>query len=76
VLPESCWDPGVVFASEDPAIASVSETGTVAAHAPGTARIHCVSADGNAEAVCNVTVRYSVGQWIVHYILFGWLWDR
>ena len=76
VLPESCWDPGVVFASEDPAIASVSETGTVAAHAPGTARIHCVSAGGNAEAVCNVTVRYSVGQWIVHYILFGWLWDR
>ena len=62
------------FSSDDASVASVSPEGVVTANAPGTTVIRCTG-DGQS-AAATVTVSYTAGQWIVHYILFGWLWDR
>ncbi|MGX8728487.1 MAG: Ig-like domain-containing protein, partial [Lachnospiraceae bacterium] len=50
-------DAGLKWATDEPEIASVSKTGLVTAHYPGTARIQ-VSAANGASAICTVTVTF------------------
>ncbi|MGD9560562.1 MAG: Ig-like domain-containing protein [Oscillospiraceae bacterium] len=57
VQPEDVTEPGVWFTSSDEAVATVDETGFVAAHKAGEATITATSADGFATAACAVTVR-------------------
>jgi len=72
--PEDIADPSLRWHSSDPSVASVTADGTVTALGRGTAVITCTSGDGLAEATCTVTVIYAWWQWIIHTILFGFLW--
>lgn len=43
----------------------------------GTATITCTVIDLNGNTVtdiCNVTVKYNFGRWLIVIILFGWIW--
>ncbi|MBQ7738008.1 MAG: Ig-like domain-containing protein [Oscillospiraceae bacterium] len=76
LAPADAHNPVVRFTSSDPSVATADTDGTVHALSEGTAVIRCTSADGFASAECTVTVKYSVKQWIIQYILFGWIWNR
>ena len=56
VLPANATDPTLLWSSSDESIATVDETGLVTALATGTATITAKSQDGNAEAMCTITV--------------------
>lgn len=74
VEPEDAADPSVVWSSSDPSVATVDASGTVLAVGRGQAVITCSSADGFASSSCAVSVGYSLGQWLIVILLFGWLW--
>lgn len=60
--------------TSNPKVVSVDENGKVTATGKGTAEISIESKDGAIKATCKVTVKYSTIQWIIVYILFGWIW--
>lgn len=75
VLPEeAAYSAEIIWESSNPSVATVDEEGAVYAVAPGTATITAKTADGKLTATCEVTVKYSFLQWIIIYILFGWIW--
>ena len=74
VLPENAEDPTVLWSSSDETVAAVDSRGHVTALGRGTAVITCRSADGYAEGSCTLTVNYSLAQWLIEVLLFGWLW--
>ena len=58
-------------------VASVDKNGKVTALKKGTAKITCTVTDSHGNTVsdtCNVTVKYSFGQWLIIILLFGWIW--
>ena len=55
-IPANAAIPGITFSSTDPAIASVSESGLVTAHVPGTCQIIATADDNGVTATCNITV--------------------
>ena len=57
VYPEGATDKSYTIASNNSAIASVSDSGVVTAHWPGSAKITATTIDGGYSAVCNVTVK-------------------
>ena len=70
-------DATVVWTSSDHKVAKVKPDGTVKASFPGTATVTCTVTDAAGNTVsdsCEVTVYYAWWQWIVVYILFGWIW--
>ena len=74
LTPENTDNPGVVWSSSDDTIASVDQQGRVTALKRGSAVITCSSQDGFATASCPVTVDYSLPQWLIEILLFGWIW--
>ncbi len=75
VLPEeAAYSTEIIWESSNESVATVDENGAVYAAGLGTATITAKTADGTVEATCTVTVKYSVLQWIIVYLLFGWLW--
>lgn len=63
--------------SSNPKVASVDKDGKVTALKKGTAKITCTVTDSYGNTVsdtCNVTVKYSFGQWLIIILLFGWIW--
>ena len=74
VLPVNVDVSLVYFESSDPSVATVDTDGTVHAVGRGSAVITCRSADGQATATCPVLVNYSVRQWLIEILLFGWIW--
>lgn len=75
VLPEdAAYSTEVIWESSNPEVATVNEDGEVYATGLGTATITATTADGTISASCEVTVKYSILQWIIVYILFGWIW--
>ena len=63
--------------SSNPKVASVDKNGKVTALKKGTAKITCTVTDSYGNTVsdtCNVTVKYSFGQWLIIILLFGWIW--
>lgn len=74
ILPADASDTGLVWTSSDESVATVDGQGNVYAAGRGEAVVTCASADGNASSACMVAVSYTAWQWIVVYILFGWLW--
>ena len=63
--------------SSNPKVASVDKNGNVTALKKGTAKITCTVTDSYGNTVsdtCNVTVKYSFGQWLIIILLFGWIW--
>lgn len=76
VLPEDATDKKLSWASSDASVARVSDDGQVTATGVGTAAILCQTGDGLASAACEVEVYRTTGQWITHYVLFGWIWQK
>ena len=71
---EAAYSAEIIFESSDPSIVSVDEEGNITAKRRGTATITAKTADGKVSDSINVTVEYSTIQWIIIYILFGWIW--
>lgn len=75
VLPEeAAFSANIVWTSSNPKVVSVDENGTITAKSRGTAVITAATEDGKFSDSCTVTVTYSWLQWIIVYILFGWIW--
>lgn len=67
----------VEFESSDGSIVTVNENGEIFATGRGSAIVTCTITDMNgniSKDVCEVTVDYTVWQWIITILLFGWLW--
>lgn len=62
------WYTNINIASVDPS------TGEVRACARGETVLTCVSGDGFVTKEIPVTVDYTVGQWLIKILLFGWAW--
>ncbi|MBR6531023.1 MAG: Ig-like domain-containing protein [Clostridia bacterium] len=75
VVPEAAaYSTEIIWESSNPEVATVNEEGEVTSHALGTTTITAKTADGKLAVSCEVTVEYSILQWIIVYILFGWIW--
>lgn len=81
LVPEITADEGakytVKYESSNPSIATVGKDGKVRGAKKGTATITCTVTDSYGNVVkdsCNVKVDYSVGQWFIIIVLFGWIW--
>ncbi len=71
---EAAYSTEVIWESSNEKVATVNEYGEVLAVGVGTATITARSADGTVEDTCEITVSYSFLQWIIVYLLFGWIW--
>ena len=75
LLPEeAAFSADIVWKSSNTRVCTVDENGSVTATGTGTAKITASTADGAFSADCTVTVKYTWFQWIIVYILFGWIW--
>lgn len=64
----------LTWSSSNERVATVDENGNIVATGTGTATITVTSADGQVNETCEVTVSYTVVQWIIIIVLFGWIW--
>ncbi len=67
----------VKYSSSNASVARVDDNGNVYGAKRGSATITCTVTDSNGNTVsdtCNVTVKYSFGQWLIKILLFGWIW--
>ena len=67
----------VKYSSSNTSVARVDDNGNVYGAKRGSATITCTVTDSNGNTVsdsCNVTVKYSFGQWLIIILLFGWIW--
>ncbi len=64
---------GVYFESLNPDVATVDDNGKITATGRGDAIILVTDADGNI-SYYNITVTFSIFQWIIYILFFGWLW--
>lgn len=67
VLPPEATDPAVRFESDAPDVASIDETGRVAAHKAGSATVTVSDAEGVVKAYCFLTVHEPVAA-----VVFRW----
>ncbi len=72
--PAGAIDAGVSWHSSNTMSVLVDQNGVITAAHPGTATITASDAWGNRTAECQVTVRYTVWQWLIVLFLFGFLW--
>ncbi len=61
------------YLSADTSIVSTDET-LITGAKKGTTYVAAVSTDGKTRVNCEVTVNYSILQWLIVIFLFGWLW--
>ncbi len=71
---EAAYSAEIIWESSDENVVTVNEYGEVYAANLGTATVTAKTADGTVTATCEITVTYSTLQWIIIYILFGWIW--
>ncbi len=67
----------VKYESSNPNAVSVDNNGNVKGLKKGSATITCTVTDQYGNTVkdtCKVTVSYSVWQWVIIILLFGWIW--
>lgn len=64
----------LVWSSADESIVTVDEEGTICGAKAGTTTVTAKSKDGKFVKDFEVTVSYSVWQWIIIIVLFGWIW--
>ena len=63
----------VTWSSSNEKVVQVDANGTLTAAGRGTATVTATASDGRT-AACTVTVRFTVWQWLIMILLFGWLW--
>ena len=56
------------------AVVKVDEDGNIYGAKAGTATVTAKSTDGKFTKTFDVEVNYSVLQWIIIIVLFGWIW--
>ncbi len=69
----------VAFSSSDPGVVSIDENGEMTGLKKGTATVTVTVTDDVNRTVtdsCKITVRYTVLQWIIVYLLCGWIWYK
>ena len=76
ILPEDATEQTLNWGSSDESIARVDDSGLVTATGVGFATISCQTGDGLASDACQVEVYRTTWQWITHYVLFGWIWQK
>lgn len=64
----------LTWSSSNEKVAKVDADGNIVATGTGSATITVTSADGMVHETCEVTVSYTVLQWIIIIVLFGWIW--
>lgn len=64
----------LTWTSSDEDVAQVDENGNIYASGKGNATITVTSADGVVNETVEVEVTYTVLQWIIIIVLFGWIW--
>ena len=64
----------LTWTSSNTKVATVDENGNVYAAGTGSATITVTSADGKVNETVDVKVSYTVLQWIIVIVLFGWIW--
>ena len=69
----------VEYSTSNPKVATVDKNGKVTAtkRGSGSATITCTVTDSNGNVVkdtCKVSVKLSFGQFLIVYVLFGWIW--
>lgn len=68
----------VVWSTSNDDVATVDDNGSVYASGKGDATITCSVVDAAgiviASGDCDVNVKYSVGQWLIIILLFGFIW--
>lgn len=64
----------LIWTSSNEKVAQVDENGNVYASGTGNATITVTSADGMVNETVDVEVTYTVLQWIIVIVLFGWIW--
>ena len=64
----------LTWTSSNEKVATVDENGNIYASGRGNATITVTSADGAVNETIDVTVSYTVLQWIIVIVLFGWIW--
>ncbi len=60
--------------TSDESIVTVDDEGNIVGVKAGTAVVTAKSTDGKFTKTFNVEVKYSVLQWIIIIVLFGWIW--
>lgn len=71
---EAIYTAEIVWKSTNPDVVSIDENGNITAKKVGATTIIATTADGTIKASRRITVQYSTLQWIIVYLLFGWLW--
>ena len=67
----------ISYSSSDPKVVTVDKNGKIYAAKRGSATITCTVTDSSGKTVtdtCKVTVKYTVEQWLIKILLFGWIW--
>lgn len=62
------------WSSSDESIVTVDDDGNIYGVKAGTATVTAKSTDGKFTKTFDVQVNYSVLQWIIIIVLFGWIW--
>ncbi len=67
----------VTYSSSNEEVAIVDENGNVMGVMRGNAKITCTVTDSNGNTftnTCEVTVNFTIWQWILYIVFFGWIW--
>ena len=64
----------VTWRSSDEKVVRVTDNGDIVTVGRGTATITATSVNSGKTAQCTVTVNYTVWQWLIIILLFGWIW--
>ncbi len=67
----------VTYSSSNEEVATVDENGNVVGVMRGNATITCTVTDSNGNIftnTCEVTVNFTIWQWILYIVFFGWIW--
>lgn len=68
----------VEYTSSNANIVTVDNNGNITTHKKGNATVTCTVKDENGKVLatdtCNVTVKFTFGQWLIWILLLGFLW--
>ena len=64
----------IKWTSSNSSVAAVDTSGNLYAAKKGTATVTAASTDGKYTKTFDVTVNYSLIQWLIVIVLFGWIW--